>query len=52
LLAGRIFSVLAGACQFGTAWVGFRLVHNREALASGRLGRFPGHLLLLKIDQQ
>ena len=30
LLAGRIFSVLAGACQFGTAWAGLRLIHHHH----------------------
>ena len=25
------FSVLAGACQFGTAWVGLRLTHHQHA---------------------
>ena len=31
-LAGRpFFSVLAGACQFGTAWAGLRLIHHGHA---------------------
>ena len=30
LLAGRTFSVLAGACRkFGTEWAGLRLIHHR-----------------------
>ena len=30
LLIGRIVSVRAGACQFGTAWAGLRLVHHHH----------------------
>ena len=31
LVAGRpFFFVLAGACQFGTAWVGLRLIHHHQ----------------------
>ena len=30
LLAGRIFSVLTCACQFGTAWAGLRLIHHHH----------------------
>ena len=29
-LAGRTFSVLAGDCQFGTAWVGLRVIHHHQ----------------------
>jgi len=31
LLAGRICSVLAGPCQFGTAWAGLRLIHHHHS---------------------
>ena len=39
-LAGRPdFSVLAGACQFGTAWVGLRLVHHHREVPGGEIHR-------------
>ena len=30
LLTGRFLSVLASACQFGTAWAGLRLIYHRQ----------------------
>jgi len=44
LLAGRIpdfFSVLAGACQFGTAWAGLRPIHHHHAAVPRTLHRAP-----------
>ena len=49
-LAGRSdFSVLADACQFGTAWAGLRLIRHHSPCAVRPLARGPRVLIDLPL---